>query len=75
MPTISVMSPLPVTVITGLEATQPGLVRKSTEREMVVSGLLFSWKKGLQLKFTVKLQCGFPRRILSNEIWLTIRAL
>ena len=39
IPTMSVMSPFPVMMMNGSDATQPGFVRKSPECVMVISGL------------------------------------
>ena len=74
VPTMSVISPEPRTVMIGSEYTLPGLVTKLVELVSVMAATLSGYQNGLQRKFTAKLRYGLPRSILSKLIWLTMRA-
>jgi hypothetical protein len=73
-PTMSVISPEPKTVMTGSDGTLPGLVIVLGEAVSVMGGTGSAYQNGWQRKLTAKERCGFPRRIFSELIWLTILA-
>ena len=65
---MSVISPVPFTVMIGSEYTLPGFVIVPVDCVIVTGSGLASYQNGLQRKFTEKERGRLPRRMISNRI-------